>query len=108
MFSVPNWGGIAVLGVAAAVILVKILVIGALAYWAFGKTAVGRGLRRRGDEERSGTTLQVADQLRSMQAQLEDLHARVDFTEHLLIEQRDQLRVLGGEPAMESHLPTPV
>lgn len=108
MFSTPNWGEFAVLGIAAGIVLVKALAIGALAYWAFGKTAIGRGLRRRGDEVAGGTTLQVTDQVRSMQAQLEDLHARVDFTERLLIDQRDQLRMLGIESASEPHMSTPV
>lgn len=79
-------------------------------YWLLTRTRRGRhfiGQRAPGSSE--SMTLEVADQLRGLQAQLDDAHSRLDFAERVMLEQREQLRVLGApEPLVEIREPTPV
>jgi hypothetical protein len=78
--------------------------------WFATRTPTGRnllGLAKKSGEE--PLTLEVADQLRNIQAQLDDAHCRLDFAERVMLEQRDQLRALGApEPHAELREPTPV
>jgi hypothetical protein len=108
MFGTFNWGALAVIVITMGILVVKTVCIVVLGFWIFSRTRWGQGLMSRRAAPTGGVTLEVGDQLRAMQAQLEELHARVDFTERLLVDQRDQLRALGVEPPHESLQPTPV
>jgi hypothetical protein len=79
-------------------------------YRLFSLTPIGRGLARRNETlPGNNVTLEVADQLRVLQAQLDDAHSRLDFAERVMLEQREQLRALGApEPHAELYEPTPV
>jgi hypothetical protein len=79
-------------------------------YWLFTKTAIGKNLARRNDAApAANVSLEVADQLRGLQTQLDDAHSRLDFAERVMLEQREQLRALGApEPHAELYEPTPV
>jgi len=81
-----------------------------LAYWLFSKTNIGKNLGRRNEvAPAANVTLEVADQLRALQSQLDDAHSRLDFAERVMLEQREQLRALGApEPYAELYEPTPV
>jgi hypothetical protein len=79
-------------------------------YWLFTKTAIGKNLARRSEPLPGNTvSLEVADKLRGLQAQLDDAHSRLDFAERVMLEQREQLRGRGApEPHAKLYEPTPV
>jgi hypothetical protein len=97
-----------IIGAVVAGIVKLILVVGAAVLFVT-RTGFGRrmfGLRRDRDD---GTPHQLADQVQDLQAQLDDVHSRLDFAERVMVEQREQLRTLGApEPRAELREPTPV
>jgi hypothetical protein len=81
----------------------------AAVYWLFSLTPMGKNLLKKRSPEATDVTLEVANQLRSLQVQLDDAHSRLDFAERVMLEQREQLRGLGAsEPLHELRQHTPV
>ncbi len=101
---------VAILLIVIAIKAVFFLAPLAAVFWFLTRTSAGRRfLGREKAEPRPSLTLEVADQLRGLQAQLDDAHARLDFAERVMLEQREQLRALGApEPHAELYEPTPV
>jgi hypothetical protein len=105
--SLAPWVAVLVVLVLKAALIV--VPVGAT-FWVLTRTAAGRRILDRNEPEvASGMTLEIADQLRGLQAQLDDAHSRLDFAERVMLEQREQLRALGApEPRAELREPTPV
>ena len=106
-------GGFPILAIVVLGVLVKFLAIAipvAAVVWFVTHTSAGRnmiGLDRSSSGE--SLTLEITDQLRNMQVQLDDAHSRIEFLERMAMDQRDQLRALGAaQPPNELHDPTPV
>jgi len=100
-----------ILGIGVVLILKAALIMVPLgaAYLFLSRSRAGRRMAgRMSGESNSGLTLELADELRSLQSQLDDVHSRLDFAERVMLEQREQLRVLGApEPLAELREPTP-
>jgi len=100
----------AILSAAMAVLIAKFVFVVGVVVLLVTRTAAGRrmfGLRRVREDESSLPA--VTDHLQSLQGQLDDVHARLDFAERVMVEQREQLRALGApEPRAELRELTPV